>query len=219
MIVNQYQFTSGTMATTAQYSNQFLSHGGPYECSPLAELYSKDVAYTPTALTQSGTTVTATTATNLFENGQVVTIAGVAAGTGGCTAPAVAGINGEQTVTVTSGTTFTFTSPVSTTITSGSCGLAGSSATGPTQDYMFFSVNYSTPEAYTFTLPLTSAGQAATATNTTSVTGGTSGMAVDNVSTSGQAASIYFGTLATSTSVCGTTAAYCAVKLTQSALQ
>ena len=44
-------------------------------------------------------------------------------------------------------------------------------------------------------------------------------MAVDNVSTSGQAASIYFGTLATSTSVCGTTAAYCAVKLTQSALQ
>jgi hypothetical protein len=44
-------------------------------------------------------------------------------------------------------------------------------------------------------------------------------MAVDNVSTSGQAASIYFGTLATSATLCGTAANYCAVKLTQSGLQ
>jgi hypothetical protein len=44
-------------------------------------------------------------------------------------------------------------------------------------------------------------------------------MAVDNDSTSGQASSIYFGMLATSTTVCGTTAAYCAVKLTQSLLE
>jgi hypothetical protein len=217
--INQYQFTSGTMGTTAQYDNEFIAHGGAYECSPLAELYSKDVAYTPTALTQSGFTVTVTTATNAFVNGQVVTIAKVAAGTGGCTAGAVAGINAEQTITVTSGTVFTFTSPVSATITTGQCTLTSSSATGPTQDYMFFATNYTTPEAYTFTLPITGTAQAATATNTTSVTGGTSGMAVDNVSTSGQAASIYFGTLATSTTVCGTTAAYCAVKLTQALLQ
>jgi hypothetical protein len=219
MAVNQYQFTSGTMATTAQYTNQFLANGGAFECSPLVELYSNDVAYPPTDLTQAGTTVTVTTAANLFENGQVVAIAGVAAGSGSCTAAAVAGINGEQTVTVISGTQFTFTSPVSTTITSGSCGLTGSSATGPTQDYMFFSVNYTAPEAYTFTFPLASATQAATATNTTSVTGGTSGMAVDNDSSSGQASSVYFGTLATSTTLCGTATNYCAVKLTQSALQ
>ena len=96
------------------------------------------MAYTPTALAQTGTTVTVTTATNAFFTGDVVTIAGVAAGTGGCTATAVAAINGEQTVTVVSATQFTFTSAVSTTIASGACTLTGSSATGPTQDYMFF---------------------------------------------------------------------------------
>ena len=57
------------------------------------------------------------------------------------------------------------------------------------------------------------------ATNTTDVAGGTSAMIVDNDSTAGQASSIYFGTLATSTTICGTTAAYCAVKLTQAALE
>ncbi len=49
--------------------------------------------------------------------------------------------------------------------------------------------------------------------------GGTSGFAVDNLSTQPQAASIYFGTLARSaTTACGASQ-YCAVKLTQSALQ
>ena len=38
------------------------------------------------------------------------------------------------------------------------------------------------------------------------------------IDSSGQASSLYFGTLATSTTQCGTTAAYCAVKLTQSGL-
>jgi hypothetical protein len=206
------------MNAAVQYDDQFVATGGAFECSPPVELYSKDVSYTPTVLTQAGTTVTVTTAANLFVTGQIATIAGVAAGTGGCTSAAVADINGEQTITRISGTQFSFTSPLSTMIASGSCTLSGSSATGPTQDYVFFADNM-TPEAYTFTLPITGTAQAATATNTTSVTGGTSGMAVDNVSTSGQAASIYFGTLATSTTVCGTTAAYCAVKLTQALLQ
>jgi hypothetical protein len=58
-----------------------------------------------------------------------------------------------------------------------------------------------------------------TATNTTDVAGGTSATTVDNDSTAGQASSIYFGTLATSTTICGTTAAYCAVKLTQAGLE
>jgi len=44
-------------------------------------------------------------------------------------------------------------------------------------------------------------------------------MIVDNDSTSGQASSIYFGTLATSTTICGAAAAFCAIKLTQGALQ
>ena len=214
----QYQFVSGALQTTAQYNNgSFITTGALQSCSPTTEFYGSDVAYTPTVLTQSGTTVTVTTATNKFVSNQVVTIAGVTAGSGGCTAAAVAAINGEKKVTVLSATQFTFTSSVSTTITSGSCTLTGSSATGPTQDYVFFGT--SQPSAWTFTLPMTSSTQAATASNTTSVTGGTSGIIVDNDSTLGQASSIYFGTQATSTTQCGTTAAYCAVKLTQSALR
>jgi hypothetical protein len=58
-----------------------------------------------------------------------------------------------------------------------------------------------------------------TATNVTDAAGGTSATIVDNDSTAGQASSIYFGTLATSITICGTTAAYCAVKLTQAGLQ
>ena len=49
--------------------------------------------------------------------------------------------------------------------------------------------------------------------------GGTSGIVIDNISNVAQASSIYFTTLATSTTVCGSPAAYCAVKLTQSGLQ
>ena len=91
---------------------------------------------------------------------------------------------------------------------------------GPTQDYLFFGINYTTPEAYTFTLPLTSATQAAIATDTTDATGGTSGMIVDNDSTDGEASSISTTiNQATITSLCGTTQAYCAVKVTQGALQ
>jgi hypothetical protein len=50
-------------------------------------------------------------------------------------------------------------------------------------------------------------------------TGGTSGIVIDNVSNDAQASSIYFTTLGKSTSACGTTSAYCAVKLTQAALE
>lgn len=60
---------------------------------------------------------------------------------------------------------------------------------------------------------------AATSVAEPKANGGTSGIAVDNISTQAQASSIYFGTLATSTTQCGATAAYCAVKLTQSGLQ
>lgn len=55
-----------------------------------------------------------------------------------------------------------------------------------------------------------------TAAATASYNGGTSGFSVDNTSSDGQASSIYFGTLGTGN--CGN-GNYCAVKLTQGALQ
>jgi hypothetical protein len=66
------------------------------------------------------------------------------------------------------------------------------------------------------------ASSAATPNSTaTGYWGGTSSFTIDNVSTTPQAASIYFGTLqppASGTAPCGT-GNYCAVKLTQSSLQ
>ena len=52
-----------------------------------------------------------------------------------------------------------------------------------------------------------------------SATGGTSAMVIDNVSSDAQASSVYFTTQAPSTTVCGVTSAYCAIKLTQATLQ
>ncbi|MGA8641430.1 hypothetical protein [Candidatus Binatus sp.] len=51
-----------------------------------------------------------------------------------------------------------------------------------------------------------------------SATGGTSGIIIDNMAIQAQASSIYFTTLAKSTTVCGGTSAFCAVKLTQAGL-
>ena len=101
--------------------------------------------------------------------------------------------------------------------------MSGATATGG-PDYLFVGVAQDPTEMYAFLLPnslLVASGTApaSVATNTTDVAGGTSGMIVDNNSTDGQASNIYFGTLATSTTICGTTAAYCAVKLTQAALE
>lgn len=220
MSLNQYGFTSGAMSTTAEYDNEFIAQGGAYECSPLTEFYGKDVSYAISAVAQSGTTVTVTTAANAFVTGQMAVIAGVTADTGdACTSAMAGAINGEQTITVVSPTEIQFTSTQTGTTAGTGCSLSAATAVGPTQDYLFFGINYTAPEAYTFTLPLTSATQAATATNTADATGGTSGMIVDNDSTDGEASSIYFGTEAASTSLCGTTAAYCAVKVTQGALQ
>lgn len=50
-------------------------------------------------------------------------------------------------------------------------------------------------------------------------TGGTSAIAIDNVSNEAQASSIYFSAEAESTTTCGSTSAYCAIKLTQAALE
>ena len=101
--------------------------------------------------------------------------------------------------------------------------MTGATATGG-PDYLFVGVNQNPSAVYTLLLPnslLVASGVAPTtvAMNTTDVAGGTSGIIVDYDSTAGQASSLYFGTLATSTTICGTTSAHCAVKLTQSGLQ
>jgi hypothetical protein len=216
----QFQFTSGVMNTTAEYTdNDNGTFDGPGNVfTPITEFYGDDQAYTIGTVTQSGNTVTVTTGPNAFVSNQVVVISGLLPGTGGCTSSAVSAIDGEQNITVTSPTTFTFTSPESTIIggVNGSCNLTSALTTGPTQDYLFFALSQSTlHEALTFDLPLTSATQGPVATNTTSVLNNTGGMIVDNDSSAGQASSIYFET-SSSLSTCGSVA--CAVKLTQAGL-
>jgi hypothetical protein len=89
-------------------------------------------------------------------------------------------------------------------------------------DYLFFGegLSGSFGDLYGFTLS-TTGGQSAISGSPISypsATGGTSGPVIDNVSSEAQASSIYFTTLGTSTTLCGSSSAYCAVKLTQSGL-
>jgi hypothetical protein len=173
-------------------------------------------SYTVTALSQTGTTVSVTLGTNAFVAGQTIVVSNIAAGGANCTATNIAWLNGEQTV-LAAGNPLTFTAPVSTSVSG--CTLTGATVVGPTADYLF--VGYNLPaEVYTFPLPMPAGSPIPFASTATSATadaaGGTSGITVDNDSFSGQAASIYFGTLATS-NTCGT-GVYCAIKLTQSGL-
>ena len=215
----QFQFTSGVLNATPEYVNTY--NGGfnnNKTFSPLTEFYGNDQAYPLGGISQSGNTVTVSTTANAFVSNQVVVISGVQAGTGGCTTAAANSIDGEQTVTVTSPTSFAFTSAANATIggAHGICNLTGALATGPTQDYLFFASTYSSSEMFAFDLPLTSATQLPASTNSTSISFGTGGIIVDNDSSDDQASSIYFETSGT-TLGCGTTSS-CAVKLTQSGL-
>jgi hypothetical protein len=99
-----------------------------------------------------------------------------------------------------------------------------------TTDYLFFGegLSGSFGRLYGFTLgDGSSTSESATEISGSPITeptatGGTSAIVIDNVASSStypQASSIYFATQATSTTTCGTTSAYCAIKLTQSALQ
>jgi hypothetical protein len=209
----QFQFTSGIMSTTAEYTDtDGGGFGSGHTFLPLTEFYGDDQAYAIGTVAQSGNTVTVTTAANAFVSSQAVVISGIGAGTGGCTGSAANAIDGEQAIVVTSSTTFTFTSAANATIggANGSCTLTSALATGPTQDYLFFATTQ--PEVFAFDLPLASAAQSAAATNATSVELSTGGIIVDNDSDDGQASSIYFVTSET----CG--AGACAVKLTQAGL-
>jgi len=88
-------------------------------------------------------------------------------------------------------------------------------------DYLFFGEGLSTfGDLYGFTLSTTGGHSAISGSPISypSATGGTSGPVIDNVNSEAQASSIYFTTLGTSTTLCGSSSAYCAVKLTQSGL-
>lgn len=212
----QFQFVSGTMGASVQFlDSTFSSALGNLTCSPLTEFYGSNGSYALTGLSQSGTTATVTTAVQGFTTGQSVTIAGVAAGGADCPTATAQAFNGTHPVTVSSGTTFTYTDGLSGTITT--CNISNATATGPT-DYTFFGA--SLPGVWTFTTGMVSSTQAFSAQNTTNLSGGTSGIIVDNDSSDGQAASIYFGNLTSISNQCSTgIPTFCAVKLTQSALQ
>ena len=180
--------------------------------------------FTVTGVTAS-TTVVTVTANNTLAANDLVTLSGVAANpANNCTAADIAAIDGGiQTVVSATATNFTFDATIPTATTGAGCTVTGATATGG-PDYLFVGVNENPSAVYSLLLPnslLVAQGLPPinAVTNTTDAVGVTSGMIVDNDSTAGQASSIYFGTLATSTTICGNTAAFCAVKLTQSGLQ
>ena len=221
--IKELQFVSSTMQATPVNNDKPQIGSNPSPLSPLTEFYNTQV-FTVTGVTAS-TTVVTVTATNTLAANDLVTLSGVAANAANnCTAADITAINGGiQTVISATATNFTFDATIPVATTGAGCTVTGSTATGG-PDYLFVSAAENPTELYSFLLPnalLVASGAAPTsvATNTTDVAGGTSGMIMDNDSTAGQASSIYFGTLAPSTTICGATSAFCAVKLTQAALQ
>ncbi len=217
--LKELQFISSTLQTTPQNNDKPQMGTNASPMSPLTEFFNSQV-FTVTGVTATTTVVTVTAANTLAAN-DLVTLSGVTANAN-CSAADLSAINGGiQTVATATATQFTFDATIPT-ATTGSCGVSGATATGG-PDYLFVGVNENPSAVYTFLLPsslLVASGDAPSGvTNTTDAAGGTSAIIVDNDSTAGQASSIYFGTLATSTTICGTNAAYCAVKLTQAGLQ
>lgn len=223
-----FQFVSSALQTTPEGNDKPQLGTGASVLSPLTEFFNTQ-NFTVTGVTATtGTTPTVTvTAANTLAANDMVTITGVTADAAtGCTSADVAAINGGlQTVVSASATQFTF-SPTATITSTTGCTVTGATATGG-PDYLFLGVEQNPTELYSFLLPSGVLVPGAPsinppvvlASNTIDVAGGTSGIIVDNNSTAGQASSLYFGTLATSTGICGATAAYCAVKVTQAALQ
>jgi len=221
--LKELQFVSSTMQVTPQNNDKPQMGTNASPISPLTEFFNSRL-FTVTGVTAS-TTVVTVTANNTLAANDLVTLSGVAANpTNNCTAADIAAINGGiRTVVSSTATNFTFDATIPTATTGAGCTVTAATSTGG-PDYLFVGVNENPSAVYSLLLPsslLVASGTLPNiaATNITDATGGTSGMIVDNDSTAGQASSIYFGTLATSTTVCGNTAAFCAVKLTQSGLQ
>jgi hypothetical protein len=221
--LKELQFVSSTLQVTPPNGDKPQMGTNASPIAPLTEFFNSQV-FNVTGVTASTTVVTVTASNTLAAN-DLITLSGVAANpANNCTAADIAAINGGiQTVVSATTTNFTFDAAIPTATTGAGCTVTGATATGG-PDYLFVGVAQNPTEIYAFLLPnslLVAQGVAPTsvATNTADVAGGTSGIIVDNDSIDGQASSVYFGTLASSTTICGSTAAYCAVKLTQAALQ
>jgi len=219
-----FQFVSSQLQTAPEGADKPQLGTGPSVLSPLTEFWNSQM-FTVTGVTATATVVTVTAANTLAVN-DMVTVGGVYANTGNaCTAADVTAISGGlQTVVSATTTQFTFNATIPSPTTGAGCTVVSAIATGG-PDYLFVAALQNPTELYSFLLPsgilVAGTGNAPiiAATNTADIAGGTSAIVVDNDSTAGQASSLYFGTLATSTTICGTPAAYCAVKLTQAALQ
>jgi hypothetical protein len=221
--LKELQFVSSTMQVTPPNNDKPQMGTNASPISPLTEFFNSQV-FTVAGVTAS-TTVVTVTATNTLAANDLVTLSGVAANlANNCTAADITAINGGmRNVVSATATNFTFAATIPTATTGAGCTVTGATATGG-PDYLFVGVNANPSAVYSLLLPnslLVASGNPPSnaVTNNIDAAGGTSGMIVDNDSTAGQASSIYFGTLATSTTICGTSAAYCAVKLTQAALQ
>ena len=214
--IKTFQFVSSILQTTPQAKPQIGT--GPSVISPLTEFYNSQV-FTVKGVTASTTVVTVLAVNTLAAN-DMVTVSGVTANAANnCSAGDVSAINGGlQTVVSASATQFTFNATIPGATTGAGCTVTGATATGG-PDYMFLGVVQNPAQAYSFLLPAGAVSGTPMATNAADATGGTSAMIVDNDATATQASSIYFGTLGKSTTLCGSTASYCAIKLTQAALQ
>jgi hypothetical protein len=216
-----FQFASSTLQTTPDMGDKPQIGTGASVISPLTEFFNSQ-PFTVSGVTAT-TTVVTVTANNTLAANDLITLSGVTSNAN-CSALDVSAINGGlQTVATAVATQFTFDATIPTATTGAGCTVTGATATGG-PDHLFFGVNQNPSAVYSLLLPnslLVASGAPPTmpVSNAADVAGGTSAMIVDNDSTAGQASNIYFSTLATSTSICGTTAAYCAVKLTQAALQ
>ncbi|MGP8157214.1 MAG: hypothetical protein ACLQMT_10180 [Candidatus Acidiferrales bacterium] len=219
--IKVFQFISSVMQTTPEAKNQ-IGGSAHSVLSPLTEFYnpiSGTITVTAVTTTAAGVVTVTVPATNPLAVNDVATVSGVTANLGNnCTAADVTAISaGLQTVATRSATQFTFNTTGLTTTSGAGCTVTGATATGG-PDYMFLG-SVQNAELYSFLLPAGASATTPTATNTADISGGTSGMIIDNDGTGGQESNLYYGTLATSTTICGATAAYCAVKLTQSLLQ
>ncbi len=219
--IKTFQFASSVLQTAPEGGDKPQLGTGASVIAPLTEFFNSE-AFAVTGVTAT-TTVVTVTAANTLAAGDTTTLSGVTANIGnGCTAGDVAAINGIQTVAAATAANFTFNATIPSATSGAGCAVIGATAGA---DYMFMGVNQNPTELYSFLLlagiliPGLDNPPTPAATNTVDIAGGTSAMIVDNDSTGGQASSLYFGTLATSTTICGATAAYCAVKLTQAALQ
>jgi hypothetical protein len=215
--ISTFQFVGSALQTPPEATPEIGS--GPSAISPLTHFFNN------TFITSSMSSVTATqgnpgvvtvVAHNSLSVGDVVFISGVVAD-GDCDANDVAGINGMPTVTSATATQFTFNATIPD-MTNGPCNVFSATAVGG-PDYMFMGIAQTPTELYSFFLPSGALSGTPAVTNITDVAGGTSGIIIDNDdAVDGQTASLYYGTLAASDSICGS-GNFCAIKLTQAELQ